>query len=162
LSVSNNTPDLDLGELTRLTLLSYEISGPDVGAFSLTNFTPGIQLDKDAAQDLDLLFTASGPNGVRSTTLTLLTDEGAGLGLAGHQFSFAFMAAVPEPETIGMMVTGLGCLGVVMLRRGRAARRGQRATPATPRTATPHGAQIYKERKLFTSIGVSRLLYWTA
>lgn len=122
LTIFNNTPDADLGALTALTLLSYSISGPGAGLFSLSNLGAPTQLAKGASMALDIGFLA-GSHGVYSAMLSLLTDEGAALGMAGNAFSYSLTAtAVPEPAAVQMFGAGLMCLGLLVLRKRRVAR----------------------------------------
>ncbi len=88
LSVSNLTPDGDLGNLTDLTMLSAIVTGPDSGMFSLGQFTPGSVLSAAAAVDLELLFDPHGQAGSFQATLQLTTDQGAALGTAGQVFTY--------------------------------------------------------------------------
>ena len=88
LSVSNLTPDGDLGNLTDLTMLSAIVTGPDSGMFSLGQFTPGSVLSAAAAIDLELLFDPHGQAGSFQATLQLTTDQGAALGTAGQVFTY--------------------------------------------------------------------------
>jgi len=86
LTVSNNTPDANLGQLTHLTLISAQITGPDAGLFTLLGFTPGTVLGKNQSANLSVRFAASAPPGPKSATLTFLTDQGAAFGTSGQSF----------------------------------------------------------------------------
>lgn len=127
LTLSNATPDPDLGALTMLTLLSASITGPDATLFSLDGFTAGSQLAKSASLDFDIDFAAPpGVLGPRSATLTFLTDEGKALGVAANAFEFDLIAtAVPEAGAWQMLGAGLVCIGLLLRGRSRARTRAQ-------------------------------------
>ncbi len=121
LSITNATPDPDLGALTGLTLLSYQISGPDASFFSLSGFTPGTLLAAGNNIDLGLVFSAGATPGMRAATLRLSTDENAALGQSGTEFSYTLAATsvtpVPEPHTVAMLLAGLCMVGVKLRNR---------------------------------------------
>lgn len=95
LTVSNVTSDGDLGHLTRLTLLSAVISGPDAARFSLTDFVPGSIIDAGGELNLDALFDAAGAApGEYSAQITFTTDQSAALNAAGQQFVVELSAQV--------------------------------------------------------------------
>lgn len=120
LTLQNATPDSDLGNLTDLTILSATISGADAACFSLTNFTPGMVLDKNALFNLGLQFTNIGHTiATRNATLTIVTDQNAALGQAGATFTWNLTAqAIPEPSSFVVCTLALGLGFLWNKRRG--------------------------------------------
>lgn len=110
LTIQNITPDADLGNLTNLTLLSATISGADASFFTLSNFTPGTVLSKNALTNL-LITVTNSDYLVRNkyATLTIVTDENAALGIAGNTYTYQLTAyTVPEASTfLFLSLTGL-------------------------------------------------------
>ncbi len=104
LSVSNATPDPDLGNLTNLTLLSAQITGPDAALFSLQGFTAGTVLGKNAAVNLSVVFNASAPPGVKTATLTIQTDEGTAFGGSGQGFTIPLSGATLQTYQLTLTV----------------------------------------------------------
>ncbi len=94
LEIRNDTTDPDLGNLTGLTLVSAEITGPDAGQFDLEGFAAGTVLAKGESVNLSVEFDASGGIGAKSATLRLQTDQGTALGGSGQAFDFPLTATV--------------------------------------------------------------------
>src|SRR5262249_43112505 len=93
LDISNVSLDPNGGNaaLTNLTLLSATLSGPDSSLFFLTGFTPGTILAEGDLLNLLVGFAPIGPNlGLKTATLTILTDQGAALGSPGASFTYNF------------------------------------------------------------------------
>lgn len=88
LTISNLTPDPDLGDLTDLTLLSAMISGPDAALFSIDGFSPGTVLSKADTLNLGLGLDSQG-GGQRNAVLTLTTDQGGPFGEAAASFQYS-------------------------------------------------------------------------
>jgi len=89
LTIQNTTPDAELGDLTKLTIKSATISGTNANYFSLSNFTPGTTLTKDALTNLTLTANSSlGGIGTKTATLTVVTDQNAALGATGSTFTY--------------------------------------------------------------------------
>jgi hypothetical protein len=129
LTLSNVTPDGDLGSLTDLTILSGVISGPDGAQFQLlesdgvTPYTGGDVLAAGQTLDLVVQFAADGatPDGLKSALLTINTDQGAALGSAGGAFTFNLQAVqTPEPASLLLwtMLGGLTCAAAIKRRPG--------------------------------------------
>jgi len=127
LTIFNDTSDPDLGALTMLTLLSFSISGSEASSFSVGSFSAGTQLAKGAEFVLAVDFTGIGAPGLRSATLSLVTDEGAALGGSGSVFEYSLtgnvITAVPEATPAQMLGAGIACIWLLILRKRRAAAR---------------------------------------
>ncbi len=118
LTLSNLTPDGDLGPLTDLTIVDVLFSGPDSALFSLGSSIIGTVLAADESVLFDVLFEGDYPFGPRTATLTIVTDQNAPLGSIGASFSYDLQGmAVPEPSSLALL--GLGALGLICCRRRR-------------------------------------------
>ena len=118
LTLSNTTPDPDLGPLTTLTILSYSITGADAGLFSLANFVADSTLAKDGTLDQQIDFKSGGLRGTHTAILSFLTDEGAAFGGNGNSYLFNLQAyLVPEPGTYALLLAGLCGLGLALRSR---------------------------------------------
>ncbi|MFO1320850.1 MAG: hypothetical protein U1F52_14640 [Burkholderiales bacterium] len=137
-SITNASLDPDLGALTALTLVSYEITGPDAARFSLSDFAAGQVLGNGQRADLGVRVTAGGAQGELSAVLTFHTDQQAAFGGDGSQFSYSlFATAVPEPQSGDLMAAGLSCLGLWTLRRSRVSGRVRSRTRWSLRRVHP-------------------------
>lgn len=112
LRIQNLTPDQDLGDLTKLTILNAIISGPDASYFAM-NFSSSQIISKGGYYDL--LLSITNPEwrfANRSATLTIVTDQDAAFGAEGRSFTYNLTAlCVPEPSSLFMiivMVLGIG------------------------------------------------------
>jgi hypothetical protein len=133
LSISNATSDIDLGDLTDLTLLSASLTGPDASLFSLVGFTPATILAKNAAADLQIEFNSDGTSpGLKSAMLTFSTDQGAAFGVAGDSISFSLngIVTVPEPSCRALTIIMGLCL-VGLLRQADRRRPSHCQTPSS-------------------------------
>ncbi len=127
LDLSNQTPDGDLGALTTLSLLNAQIIGSDAGAFSLLGFSPTLLTDGQSIS-LNVEFTPT-LEGIRSATLSFVTDQNAPFGLGGQTFSFSLTGTgiltelpfVPEPSSLalGLSVLFFWLAGEMFWRRRR-------------------------------------------
>ncbi len=88
LVVENVSPDGNLVDLTNLTLLSLQLSGPGSDAFSVSSFTPGTVLSVSEMLSFDLLFAPEEMRDDYQATLTLTTDQDNILGLPGQEYLF--------------------------------------------------------------------------
>jgi len=94
-NVSNTTSDGNLGNLTNLSLVSYQFVGPDAARFSLSGFTPGMVISAGNLAGLSVLFDGqSGPPSAYQATLVLTTDQGAAFGAAGQSFQIPLTATL--------------------------------------------------------------------
>jgi hypothetical protein len=123
----NATTDSAPEDLLGLTLLSASITGPDAKLFSLVNFAPGLVLASAEDFTLQLAFTPDLANpAIVSAVLNLQTDEGAALGSLGAVVSYALSATVvPEPSSIGLLLTAAVSLATTLGAGPRARRRGR-------------------------------------
>lgn len=104
LAIANVTPDGDLGDLTNLSLLSAEISGPDAARFSLPSFTAGSVIAAGGGLNLDVQFDATGAApGAYDAMLTLTTDEDSAFGAAGSQFVVNLSASVTPGSSVALL-----------------------------------------------------------
>jgi hypothetical protein len=123
LDISNITTDPNGGDstLTDLTLLSYTITGPDAVEFSLPGFVPGTVLNAGDLISYLVNFDPLFPPGIKTATLTFLTDQDAVFGQAGQSFSFNLVGlAAPEPASVlGFALCTIGGVVAYRLRRRR-------------------------------------------
>lgn len=96
-SVSNTTPDGNLGQLTNLTLASATITGPGAGLLSLAGFTPGTVLGAGGSLPLTLNYNAAAAPGTYTANLLFQTDQGAAFGGSGQTFSVPITFTVVAP-----------------------------------------------------------------
>jgi len=118
LTLANDTPDIGGDPLTGLTV-DYQITGPDALLFDLDLGTATV-ISNDGELNLQVTFDPMGAEGVKTATLTILTDEDVAFGATtlGNSYSFTLTAeAVPEPATLALV--GLGGLACVARRRAR-------------------------------------------
>ncbi len=95
-SVSNTTPDGNLGSLTNLTITGISFTGPDAGLFEVVGFTPGTVLSASQLQNISVRFLGSGTARDYNATLVLQTDQGAALGGTGAAFNINLLATVSD------------------------------------------------------------------
>jgi len=121
-----STDTANQGELTGLSLLSYTLSGLDAAFFELADFTPGMVLASLGGQAALTLRALPGwAGGAFSFSLQLLTDQYANFGQAGRQFTYDFSgiaapgSVVPEPVSLGLVLTALAACAATARRRGR-------------------------------------------
>jgi PKD repeat protein len=91
--IANATSDGNLGNLTNLSLVSYQFVGPDAARFSLSGFTPGMTISAGSLAGLSVLFDGlSGPANAYQATLVFTTDQGVAFGAAGQTFNISLSA----------------------------------------------------------------------
>jgi len=127
LTIFNVTTNVHPGleGLSDLTLLDATFGGLTPEFFSLQDFTPGTRIAPGESLDLTIELTPTVAGPVEGT-LTLLTDQGAGLGVAGQSFSYTLLddaIAVQSAPTPGAALGGLGLLAITFMRR-KSTRRG--------------------------------------
>jgi hypothetical protein len=122
--ITNATVDNNGGNaaLTDLTLLSVGIV-PDAnsdGLFTVANFSAGTVIHEGGSLDLEINYNGAGTVGEKSASLSILTDEGAGLGANGNSFNYQITAniiPVPEPSAAVLLDAGAVCLLSYLRRR---------------------------------------------
>jgi hypothetical protein len=131
LNISNTSTDDNGGttSLTDLTLISASLGGANPNLFSLPDFTPGAVLHAgDPALAVTISYDGAGSAGEVSATLTILTDEDAGLDVDGNSYTYNITAnltdpgasttALPEPSSLVLLaVAGLFFGGLYWRRR---------------------------------------------
>ena len=107
-------------ELIGLTLLGYDITGPDAALFDLGGFVSGEVLSASDLSALDVMLSGDGVLGPKSASLTIMTDEDAPFGGTGNSVTYSLSGiVVPGP---GAGIVGLVLFGVMgSVRRRRAA-----------------------------------------
>ena len=139
LSLGNLFDEFGFAEdLTGLTLLGFEIVGPNDFAFSLRGLTPGTVLGPQETLDLFLDYTPLRGGIVATATLSIFTDVNAEFGsIRGDVFSFdlqgnPFAASVVEPGSLALVGFGLAGLAAVRRRRYSAAEASGSGSSITP------------------------------
>jgi hypothetical protein len=134
LNISNTSTDNNGGNtsLTDLTLVSALFSGDGSTLFSLPGFTPGAVLHAgDSPLALAISYDGQGSAGDVSATLTITTDEGAPLGVAGtNSYAYNITASLtagsasiitlPEPSSLALLAAAGLSVGGLAWRRRRA------------------------------------------
>ncbi|MBI1367372.1 MAG: hypothetical protein GC162_01825 [Planctomycetes bacterium] len=121
LIVFNNSPNNydNIPGLTNLTILSAAITGLDASKYSLINFTPGMTVARGLSFNLTIALDASAEGDFDNALLTLLTDQGAGLGLPGQSYSYTLhggVGAVDDVPTTVVIPTPVASVsGIVLL-----------------------------------------------
>ncbi|MBX3414554.1 MAG: choice-of-anchor D domain-containing protein [Pirellulales bacterium] len=123
LDISNITTDPNGGDptLTDMTLISATITGPDAVEFSLPGFVPGTVISAGGLISYFVNFDPLFPPGIKTATLTFLTDEDAVFGMPGNSYSFTLVGlAAPEPASVlGFALCTIGGVVAYRLRRRR-------------------------------------------
>ena len=106
LDLSNDTlSDPFLPEaLIGLTLLDFDITGPDAGLFDLAGFQPGQVLDAGELSNLDVVFTGNGILGDRFAALAITTDEDAPFGAFGNSITYSLSGSVVPLPSAGFFI----------------------------------------------------------
>ena len=83
LTITNATPDGDLGDFTALTVLSAQLSGDSASLFAVADGALPTTLSDGQSFALDVTYSPTIAGGPDSATLTISTDENAALGQPG-------------------------------------------------------------------------------
>ncbi len=118
LSIGNVSGDADGGNaaLTGLTLLSATIGGADASLFAVPDFVANTVLHKGQSLDLSLTFDAMDLTGSKVASLSILTDQGMPLGVAGETFTFDLAGSFSDLNVDGNGVTDALTDGVLIIR----------------------------------------------
>ena len=107
-------------ELIGLTLLDYDITGPDAALFDLSGFTAGEVLSAGDLSDLDVMLSGDGVSGPKSASLTIMTDEDAPFGGTGNSVTCSLSGIVVPAPAAWLMSLTFGTALSVRRRRRRA------------------------------------------
>lgn len=120
LDLGNVTTDANGGNanLTNLTIDAYSITGANASAFSVSSVSSVIT--EGGMLVVPITVTSNIPYSTLSSSLTIFTDEGTGLGGYGENFTYALTAtSVPEPTSLAVL--GAGLAGLAGFRRRKSA-----------------------------------------
>ncbi|QNN22463.1 hypothetical protein HED60_09305 [Planctomycetales bacterium ZRK34] len=116
LTISNTTTNVVAGyeSASDLTLIDAVFGGLTPQFFSIDNFTPGMTIAAGASIDLTLRVapTVAGPV---EGTLTLVTDQGAGLGVAGASFDYVLLDDAIVPTAVPAPSSAIGGMALLLL-----------------------------------------------
>lgn len=112
LTIDNNSPDGDLGNLTDLSILNISIGGADAGDFDIVGFSPSI-LATGESIDVSIQFDPA-TLGLKVGSLLVETDQSAAFGGDGLNFVYSLVgtatAIIPEPTSIMLSAMGIALL----------------------------------------------------
>jgi len=123
--ILNVSGDEDGGNhaLTDLTLLYYEIVGPDPTMYQLIGFEPGMILGKGQTASLEIRLYPGIITGHLQAQLNIYTDERGPLGeWDGRLFSYDLIVEIVTPEPTTLTLLAFGALGLLVRRRRQARR----------------------------------------
>jgi len=125
LTLMNDTPDGDLGNLTDLSMLGYSIVGADAGNFNVTGYAASVLADGESLA-LVVEFTSAAA-GMFTADLVFSTDQDSPLGIAGTSFTYTLtglaVIVVPEPATnASMALSFIVFMAALRVRRKRSRR----------------------------------------
>lgn len=116
LDLGNVTTDQNGGNanLTNLTIDAFSITGANASAFSVSSVSSVIT--EGGMLVVPITVTSDSAYSSLSSSLTIFTDEGTGLGGYGENFTYALTAlSVPEPTSLAVL--GAGLAGLASFRR---------------------------------------------